>query len=155
MKARLLACSGFKRFRPFIGFETDEDEIRADNQRAFDQHTVGGQNFNLSGFAKAGQLVFKIHGFIEQSAGVKKALQRQSAFFVPFGEFGRSRVLFDNVTVFKSYMMLFQPALGFLAGGTFGIFQKQAGHGGSLLIVKTFQLYFLYLEIQHFFEGAG
>ena len=56
MKARLLACSGFKRFRPFIGFEADEDEIRADNQRAFDQHTVGGQNFNLSASLRLGSL---------------------------------------------------------------------------------------------------
>ena len=69
----------FQSTLPLGFFKSDEDKIVPDQKRAFDQHSVRSKKPQHLLLAHAGQLVLEFHGLVEQTAGIKKFLQRQTA----------------------------------------------------------------------------
>ena len=65
---------GFQAALPLGFLEAHENEIVAYQQRALDQHTVGGQQVILLLFAHRCQFVFEPQALIQQAAGVEKLL---------------------------------------------------------------------------------
>ena len=122
LSAEWLAFSLFYQVVPFVRFETDQNLIFTDQQRALDQFAVRSQQSDLFRFAHRRQLVLQFHLLINQSAGVEKVFQRKLAAFDSFCQFFDRRIPIDDMAVLVRYFMLIQPFFCISAGVAFRVF---------------------------------
>lgn len=101
---------------PYPGTETAENDAAADEERAFDQHAVGGKQADLFGIAHAGKLFLEVECLVSEAAGVEKAARFAAAALNPLFEFGFSGAVVDDVSVLKFNTVVQQPLSGLLAG---------------------------------------
>ena len=115
--------------------ETHEHEVIADDQGAFYQHAVGGEQRERLLVAHAGiELGLDAHLAIEDPARVEEAADGEAARLLPSGELIGGGVVLHDMAVGVGHAMLIEPLLRLLAGSALGIFDEQ-NSGCSVLIL--------------------
>ena len=100
-------------FRPLVFPESGQHKAVAHKQRALHQHPVRRQQGQLLVLAHTGQLFRQFHLPVRDTAGVEKALQRQSADGMIRAQGLPVRMVRFDVRRFTGDPMIVQPLQGF------------------------------------------
>ena len=115
--------------RPLFRAETDtHTAVVPDQQRAFDQHAVRGEQFDLLRIAHPGQAFAQLSGPVQHAGRVEEAPDRQTACSNPLCQLPGRRPLFDDVAEAVRNSAFLQKFLRLAAGRTFRVTDKQITH---------------------------
>jgi hypothetical protein len=123
----------FQRRFPFVRAETDQHLVLQHQDGSFDQHAVAGQQMELFRLRHLRQFILKLQITVHQTAGVEKALERQTAELQPNGKLRRCRIVLRDTAGRERDVVRFQPFLRVLASGAFWIMQEECGHKNDFL----------------------
>ena len=116
MTSGFLSFCASQQALPFGFLESGKDDIAADYDGALYEHAVCRKQTELLILGHGGKLVLQTHGFVQQTAGVEKALERQTAHFVPRFELVIAGIILLDMAFGIGKSVVIEPDFGLFAG---------------------------------------
>lgn len=120
-----------KQLLPLVFLKASYDKSLVHQNRPLHQHAIRGKQREYFLIIHFRQPILQLHLLVKRTAGIHKALNRQSAPVIPFSQLFYSRILLFYISLFIGNALLIQPFLRFFACPAFRIFyiQHSAANG--------------------------